>query len=263
VNKREQQRREKGVKYDPAELRTSTTDAEASRMKMPDGGTRPAYNVQFATTVEGGAIVGVDVVSSGGDGGQMQPMLEQLERRYQEKPREMLVDGGFTTLADIEQAAAAGVKVLGPLKNEESKKAKGKTRTRPKRAMVRAWGRGGSGWGRLRRRRRTSCERRGRSGRTRERVSVACTRRGFAADKKCWRWRCCKRWYTICVGRWHCGRSKRRRNESTGRARGGETASTEPATTVAGVSAANHRRRKRRTIGSAMIVLCFRRATGC
>ena len=65
VDKREQQRREKGVKFDPAELRTSTTDPEAARMKMPDGGTRPAYNVQFATTVEGGAIVGVDVSSSG------------------------------------------------------------------------------------------------------------------------------------------------------------------------------------------------------
>jgi transposase len=142
VDKREQQRREKGVKYDPAELRTSTTDAEASRMKMPDGGTRPAYNVQFATTVEGGAIVGVDVVGVGGDGGQMQPMLEQLERRYQEKPREMLVDGGFTTLKDIEQAEAAGVKVLGPIKNEESKKAKGEDPYEPKKsdgAGVGAW----------------------------------------------------------------------------------------------------------------------------
>ena len=125
VDKREQQRREKGVKYDPAELPTSTTDAEASRLKRPDGGTRPAYNVLFATTVEGGAIVGVAVVRVGGDGGPMQPLPEQLERRYQEKPGEMLVDGGFTTLADVEQAAAAGVKVLGPLKNEESKKAKG------------------------------------------------------------------------------------------------------------------------------------------
>jgi transposase len=134
VDKREQQRREKGVKFDPAQLRVSTTDAEASRMKMPDGGTRPAYNVQFATTVEGGAIVGVDVVSVGSDGGQMQPMLEQLETRYQEKPKEMLVDGGFTTLLDIEQAERAGVKVLGPIKNEESKKAKGDDPYQPKKS---------------------------------------------------------------------------------------------------------------------------------
>ena len=132
VNKREQQRREKGIKFDPAELRTSTTDAEASRMKMPDGGTRPAYNVQFATTVEGGAIVGVDVGSVGSDGGQMQPMLEQIETRYQEKPQQILVDGGFTTLEDIEQAEQDGINVLGPIKNEEATTAKGQDPYQPK-----------------------------------------------------------------------------------------------------------------------------------
>ncbi len=31
-------------------MRVSTTDPEARKMKMPDGGFRPAYNVQFATT---------------------------------------------------------------------------------------------------------------------------------------------------------------------------------------------------------------------
>jgi transposase len=132
VEKREQQRQEKGVKFDPTKLRASTTDPEAARMKMPDGGTRPAYNVQFATTVEGGAIVGVDVSAIGSDGGQMQPMLEQIETRYQEKPEQMLVDGGFTTLDDIEQAEQAGINVLGPIKNEESKKAKGEDPYQPK-----------------------------------------------------------------------------------------------------------------------------------
>jgi transposase len=132
VDKREQQRREKGIKFDPNQVRTSTTDPEATRMKMADGGTRPAYNVQFATTVEGGAIVGVDVTTSGSDGGQMQPMLQQIDSRYQHKPAQMLVDGGFTTLDDIEKAEQAGIQVLGPIKNEESTKAKGENPYQPK-----------------------------------------------------------------------------------------------------------------------------------
>ena len=33
----------------PEDARASTTDADASNMKMGDGGFRPAYNVQFAT----------------------------------------------------------------------------------------------------------------------------------------------------------------------------------------------------------------------
>jgi transposase len=132
VEKRAQQHREKGIKFNPAELRTSTTDPEAARMKMPDGGTRPAYNVQFATTVEGGAIVGVDVSNSGSDAGQMQPMLEQIAARHQEKPEAYLVDGGFTTLDDIETAEHDGIQVFGPIKNEESKKSKGEDPYQPK-----------------------------------------------------------------------------------------------------------------------------------
>src|ERR1700733_4687474 len=51
---RTEQQRTKGTKFKPEELRTSTTDPEARKMKMPDGGTRPAYNVQLATTTTGG-----------------------------------------------------------------------------------------------------------------------------------------------------------------------------------------------------------------
>jgi transposase len=128
---REQQKKEKGVKFDPEELRTSSTDPEARKMKMADGGTRPAYNVQYSTTTETGIIVGVDVTNSGSDGGQMQPMLEQIEERYETLPEQALVDGGFTTLKDIEQAEGNGVEVIAPIKNEENKKAKGEDPYQP------------------------------------------------------------------------------------------------------------------------------------
>lgn len=129
---REQQKKEKGVKFEADELRTSPTDPEARRMKMPDGGTRPGFNVQFATTTESGIVVGVDVTNVGSDGGQMQPMLEQIEQRYQQLPEQMLVDGGFTTLADIEQAEANQVQVIGPIKNETAKKEKGEDPYQPR-----------------------------------------------------------------------------------------------------------------------------------
>jgi len=37
---------------DKKEARVSTTDAEATVMKMGDGGYRPAYNLQFSTTCD-------------------------------------------------------------------------------------------------------------------------------------------------------------------------------------------------------------------
>ena len=104
---------------DPAEVRASTTDPECRKMKMPDGGYRPAYNVQFATTTEGGAIVGVAVTNEGTDGGQMPPMVEQIEARTGAKPEEMLVDGGFATVEGIDTVEQQQIKVYAPLKEEE------------------------------------------------------------------------------------------------------------------------------------------------
>ena len=81
--------------------RVSTTDAEARVMKMADGGYRPAYNVQLATDTETQIITCVEVVNSGGDQGKMGPMVQQHEDRYEETPKEMLVDGGFVKKDDI------------------------------------------------------------------------------------------------------------------------------------------------------------------
>ncbi len=83
--------------------RVSTTDPEATVMKMGDGGFRPAFNVQFATDTETQVITGVDVTNSGSDQGEMLPMVEQLQERYGKVPDEYLVDGGFAKKEDIEQ----------------------------------------------------------------------------------------------------------------------------------------------------------------
>lgn len=82
--------------------RASMTDPEARVMKMGDGGFRPAHNVQMATDTQTQVIAGVDVVNEGSDRGQMPPMVEQLERRYDARPKEVLVDGGFVRHEDIE-----------------------------------------------------------------------------------------------------------------------------------------------------------------
>jgi transposase len=129
---REQQKKEKGVKFEAEALRASTTDPEARKMKMPDGGTRPGYNVQFATTTDSGIVVGVEVTNVGNDSGEMPPMLEQIEQRYQKLPEQMLVDGGYTALDAIEDAHAKQVEVLGPIKNEANKKAKGENPYQPR-----------------------------------------------------------------------------------------------------------------------------------
>jgi IS5 family transposase len=95
--------------------RVSTTDPEARVMKMGDGGYRPAFNVQLATDTQTQIITGVDVTNSGGDQGKLAPMVEQHEERYEEKPKEVLVDGGFAKKEDIEKVEQAGTIVYAPV----------------------------------------------------------------------------------------------------------------------------------------------------
>jgi hypothetical protein len=107
------------------EARASMTDPDARKMKMGDGGFRPAYNVQFATTADSRVIVGVEVVQAGTDGGLLVPMTDQIEMRYGERPREMLADGGFVKLEDITRLESQGTHVYLPIMEIEEKRRKG------------------------------------------------------------------------------------------------------------------------------------------
>jgi transposase len=102
---------------DKEKARASTTDPEATVMKMGDGGFRPAYNVQFSTATASQIIVGVEVTTSGSDQGEMAPMVEQIHERFAQYPQEMLVDGGFATHADIDTVSAPekGCTVYAPV----------------------------------------------------------------------------------------------------------------------------------------------------
>ncbi len=87
--------------------RASLTDPEARFMRMPDGGTRPAYNVQLGVDTESRAIVGVEVTNAGSDAGLAEPMREQIEAQTDEAVTEHLADGGYVKLDDLDRAAAA------------------------------------------------------------------------------------------------------------------------------------------------------------
>lgn len=99
-----------------AEARVSTTDPEMRVIKMPDGGWRPAYNVQFATDVDSGVIVGAGVVNQGSDAGLAPPMEEQVARRSGIHPESYLVDGGFAQRDTITTLESRHVTVYAPVR---------------------------------------------------------------------------------------------------------------------------------------------------
>ena len=73
--------------------------------------------MQLATATGSQVITGVDVTNSGGDQGQLAPMVQQHQERYDETPKEALVDGGFVKKADIDEVSPpqGGTTVYAPV----------------------------------------------------------------------------------------------------------------------------------------------------
>ena len=103
-------------------------------MKMGDGGTRPAYNVELATELNSLVIVGADLINVGSDAGQMEPMVQQIESEQGPLPEgsEYQVDGNFVTMEDLESVGQRGVTVFAPPKEVERQKRQGKDPYAPK-----------------------------------------------------------------------------------------------------------------------------------
>jgi transposase len=122
-----------------AEPRVSTTDPESRVMKMADGGFRPAYNVQLATDTDSRVIVGALVSNHGSDFPLMIPMLDEIERQTGRRPGDLLVDGGYVTLAAITQADARGITVYGPPMKPAKPRSSGTRRYHPDTPAVAQW----------------------------------------------------------------------------------------------------------------------------
>lgn len=105
IAKKEQAKksRESFTENDAEKLRASTTDHQARKMKMADGGFRPAYNIQFATTNIGKGIVGVTVSNKGSDSGLAPEMISQVVSRFGVVPSDYLLDTGYDVHKNLDE----------------------------------------------------------------------------------------------------------------------------------------------------------------
>jgi transposase len=109
----------------PEEVRASETDADARKMKMPDGGYTPAYNTQTVTDTQYGLIVSVQVTDKASDNGLLSPMMEDVQSVTGQLPERVLLDSGFANQEQIEHWEKAGVTIYMPPKNERQELNKG------------------------------------------------------------------------------------------------------------------------------------------
>ena len=120
------EQREKRKKGSGDQTRVSTTDPDARNMKMANGGFNPALNVQFATDADTRIIVGVSVTNEGTDGGQLDPMHQQIISNYDKTPEHVLVDSAYTTKESVTQVEGRGTKVVSTIARSEQLEKHGK-----------------------------------------------------------------------------------------------------------------------------------------
>jgi transposase len=118
--------REKRKKGEGEKTRVSTTDPDARKMKVANGGYDPAFNVQFVSDADARIIVGVDVTNEGTDGGEMPPMHEKVSGNYGKTPKKALVDSAYVTKESVTHVESRGTEVVSsvPRSNQLAKHGK-------------------------------------------------------------------------------------------------------------------------------------------
>lgn len=97
-----------------ATAQVSVTEAEAQIMKQAGGGFAPSYNLQLATDTKEKIIVAAMISNSGTDTGLLPEVMDEVNRTCATLPDAVIVDGGYVSAANVEQAAQRDVELIGP-----------------------------------------------------------------------------------------------------------------------------------------------------
>lgn len=106
-----------------AELRVSDSESEARKMKHPDGGWAPSYNVQVSTEARSRMIVSIGVSAEANDTHGLMPALERVKTTSGQLPRTVIADNGYATRNNVDQSSALSVEFIAPWKDEKSREA--------------------------------------------------------------------------------------------------------------------------------------------
>ena len=85
------------------------TDPESRILKTKDGFIQ-GYNAQAAVDAEHQIIVGHGLTSSTSDQSQLEPLVDDIETNLGRRPKEISADAGYCSEANLEAAAARGIK---------------------------------------------------------------------------------------------------------------------------------------------------------
>lgn len=100
-----------------AAARVSENEPEARRQHESNGGWASGYNAQLATDAKERIVAGVERTSNASDAQPLEPALADMERRLEQKPRQVLADAGYNSRANLTAMQAAGIEYATPARS--------------------------------------------------------------------------------------------------------------------------------------------------
>lgn len=104
-------------------VRVSDSEPEARKMKHPDGGWAPSYNVQVTTEAQSRMIVATGVTTAANDTNELMPALERVKENCGALPEQVIADNGYASRHNVEQSTEQNVKLIAPWKEDTSREA--------------------------------------------------------------------------------------------------------------------------------------------
>ena len=99
------------------DLRVSSSEAEARKMKQGDGGIAASYNMQVSTEAQSRMIVGVGLTTASNDTHELMPAMERVEHMSGRKPATVIADNGYATRSNVEKSSEQGIELIAPWKD--------------------------------------------------------------------------------------------------------------------------------------------------
>lgn len=114
---------EKKSEEEKAAVRVSLQEPEARLMKHGDNAIAPSYNAQISTEATHKVIVGVHLSQCSSDAQSLMPALEEVVKNLEQKPAQVVVDGGYTNRDNILGCAARQIDLVGSLPDPKERSA--------------------------------------------------------------------------------------------------------------------------------------------
>jgi hypothetical protein len=103
--------------------RVSVSEPDARKMKHPDGGWAPSYNVQVTSEAQSRMVVGIGLTTAANDTQELMPALENVKQNCGALPQRVIADNGYATRSNVEETTKQNIELIAPWKDDASRQA--------------------------------------------------------------------------------------------------------------------------------------------